>query len=263
MGFAKYAGSRILWPPRRASVPPMNTTSARSNSAASSPMESSSKHSGQRERLRGSCGATKFTPARFSFSATMSNRSGLRGARISRSPGTGDLLERRDHRIVFIDVAWNRREAWCWRRSIFLPAWSRREIQRCSGAMPDGGRREIVFQISGDLHVIEPARRPTTNRALSSSLCTRIASGQSQHVPEKPAPAPVARQGAIGNAAVDHYQRRAGTLRFAIEIRPDFGFEHHHQRPGAVAGALGAPRTGSRAARKTRRRRARRVSDPP
>ncbi len=36
------AGSSRLWPPRRASVPPMKTTSASGNRLASSPMESSS-----------------------------------------------------------------------------------------------------------------------------------------------------------------------------------------------------------------------------
>ena len=89
-GFAKYAGSRILWPPRRASVPPMNTTSARSNSAASSPIESSSSTPGSDQRRWDSELRRQRKgqiPARFSFSATTSNRSGRRGARISSRPG--------------------------------------------------------------------------------------------------------------------------------------------------------------------------------
>ena len=70
-GLAKNAGSRILWPPRAASVPPMNTTSAREKQAASSPMESSSRHAGQlRAGLAASERRTKRMPAAASLAAT-------------------------------------------------------------------------------------------------------------------------------------------------------------------------------------------------
>ena len=87
------------------------------------------------------------TPARVSFSATMSNRSGLRGARISSSPGCAAerFRERPDHRIVFIHVARRRREAWCWRRSILGQPGLVAEI-RDSGAMPAAGGVKSYFR---------------------------------------------------------------------------------------------------------------------
>ncbi len=45
---------------------------------------------------------------------------------------------------------------------------------------------------------------------------------------EEPPPAAIARQRAIGNAAVHDQQRRPGPLRLAVEVGPDFGLEHDH-----------------------------------
>ncbi len=54
--------------------------------------------------------------------------------------------------------------------------------------------------------------------------------GPTQNILEEPAPAAIARQSAIGDAAVCDEERGPGAFRFAIEIGPDFGFEYDDQR---------------------------------
>ena len=83
-GLPKMAGSRILWPPRVASVPPIKTTFASAKSELSSPMESSSRMSaaGSVMEVR----RVKRSPDSVSLRAVSSNRSGLRGAMMSRQP---------------------------------------------------------------------------------------------------------------------------------------------------------------------------------
>ena len=88
-GFENSAGSRILWPPRSTSVPPMKTTSATENRPLSSPMVSRSSTPGS-SSVSPSCRFDRRrcrTPAAASLAAVSSNAAGLRGARISISFG--------------------------------------------------------------------------------------------------------------------------------------------------------------------------------
>lgn len=83
-GLPKIAGSRMLCPPRSASVPPMNTTRLARNNPLNSPIESSSSTSAHRSSIADR--RVHRSPAAASFPATRSNRSGFRGARINRHP---------------------------------------------------------------------------------------------------------------------------------------------------------------------------------
>ena len=84
-GREKNAGSRMLWPPRLASVPPMNTTSASGNKPLNSPMVSTNKTHGSGTRSPAVKYERRMNIRRRTTNlfATMSNRSGLRGTSIN------------------------------------------------------------------------------------------------------------------------------------------------------------------------------------
>ncbi len=87
---AKNAGSRMLWPPRRASEPPMNTTSPARTGCPTPRWNRADRTPGSRK-----CGVpepsfvrrAKGIPLARNLAAAASNRSGLRGARIRSSRG--------------------------------------------------------------------------------------------------------------------------------------------------------------------------------
>ena len=172
-GRPKYAGSRMLCPPRCASVPPMKTTSARSNSAASSPIESSnSTFPDPFSRLR----RTKETPARASFSAAASKRSGRLGARINSSPArfsaensaiTASSSSGSPAAIGGIVLAAIQTLSGC----------KRSRNAAISAATPAAGGVKSYFRFPPTLTRSGGAPAATYRRP-SSSVCTRIWSGQ-------------------------------------------------------------------------------------
>ena len=113
---------------------------------------------------------------------------------------------------------------WCWPQSICvrLPNSGTKSRGRC-------GRREIVLQVSCDRYTILRRARQQVPLAILLALDQNLVRPP-QNVLEKPAPPPVPGQSAIGNPAVDDQKARSRALRFAVQIRPDFGLEHDHHR---------------------------------
>ena len=98
MGLPKIAGSRILCPPRSASVPPMNTTCR----VREQPAEFADGIEQQDIGVVGRsarCAAPSAIRDPSRRRATLSKRSGLRGATIKRQPGSCAL--RRNDEILF------------------------------------------------------------------------------------------------------------------------------------------------------------------
>ena len=138
-GLAKNAGSRILCPPRRASVPPMKTTSATENRPLNSPMVSSSSTAGSASVSAAvqARAAQVANPGRLQFrrrrveTLRLARRQNQQQVRMPR----GEFLEGRDHGVVFVHVAGPRRAAWCWRRSTLCPA-ARAPAKPAPGSRP-------------------------------------------------------------------------------------------------------------------------------
>ena len=210
----------------------MKTTSARSNSAASSPMESSSRtpsvvwrgcQSGPaRER---NAGALRAFPRqrRIAPACAAQNQQQPRAIRAAMNAAM--------HRIVLIWIGrLLRRHGAGGDPDGLWPASASRNAAM-SGAIPGAGGVKSYFRFPAlATDSVGRARDDEAAGVLLGLGQNRI--GPTQDVAEKAAGGAVARQRAIGDAAVDDQQRRSGALRFAIQIGPDLGFEHHHQRRG-------------------------------
>ena len=137
-------------------------------------------------------------------------------------------LEGLDDHIVLVDVALaGRRHGAGGNPDLFAP-----------GALDErldlGGRRlrrrlEVELQVAGRRET--PGRRADGQVSFVIALALRQNRVRlSEHGAEEPSQTPVTPDGAVGDAAVDHDQPRAGAARLAIEVGPDFGFHHHHHR---------------------------------
>ena len=229
-GFAKNAGSRMLWPPRCASVPPMKTTSAAPNRPLSSPMVSSSS-------TRGSAAARpqQARPSHVCHAGGLQLFGGaVEALGLARHQdqeqvrmGAAQLQMRGDHGVVFIDVARLRRRHGAGgdpHRSA-PPAAHSRTGEPAAAAW----RLEIVLEIAAVAHA--GGRGAQGEEAFAHGRRLRQHQvGAGEHRAQDPRQAAVAREGAVGDAAVDDGQRGARALGLAEEVGPDLGFRHHHHR---------------------------------
>ena len=161
------------------------------------------------------------SPAASSLPATTSNRSGLRGTSIRKTPRM--LAPRRDHRVVFIHPLVRHRagrDPHLGRPRAFDQLHHRRpRIRR--------PRREIVLQISAHRDPLRAQRQEALPHLLRLRQ-NRIHRGQ--HHRKHASQPQVLGQGLVRNSPVDHRQSRAGAMHLAEQIRPDLRLRHHHQR---------------------------------
>src|ERR1700722_6771911 len=82
--------------------------------------------------------------------------------------------------------------------------------------------------MAGDLNVIGP-RSGNDEALLIFRALREDRIDAAQRVAKEPVPAAIARQSAVGDAAVHQNQRSSGSLRFPIKVGPDLGLKHDHR----------------------------------
>ena len=225
------AGSSRLCPPRRASVPPMNTTSASGNRLASSPIESSSIRHRQREVRIDSVARPPEVADSGSAQALLGGIETL---------GLARNQDEQQSRMISAQVltnasmtAWSSSTSPASAAGMVLAAiqtvLGRRRSSRSRisfGAWPRMAepRRTLSFQIPRRAQDWRRVRRIAWRPARSARRSHPDTGARAK----EEAPAPVTRKCAVGNAAVDDHQRASGALHFAIQHRPDFSFQNHH-----------------------------------
>ena len=222
----------MLWPPRWASVPPMKTTSARENRplkfADGIEQQDAGRISGWRASGRSRGADTEIRPLRASAPRT-SKRSGLRGARISGRSGCArrSSPESRDHGVVFVRSPLGGGMVLAAIQTLAGRTGASHARHRRCGSGARASKSYLKLPAVADaLSGGAPSRQEP--RARSRPICARMESAAGSTAAKKPAQPAVAAEGAVGDAAVDHGQARAGALHFAKQVGPDLGLRHHH-----------------------------------
>jgi hypothetical protein len=143
-------------------------------------------------------------------------------------PAGGDLLEGRYDGGVFIGIAGSggRHGAGGDPDGARLKAFEEAADRRFRRGL---AHFEIVFEIAGGERVIR--RCADANPALPHVFALRQQQiDLREHAAEEPAQRAIAAEGAVGDAAVDQQQARAGALGLAKQVGPDLGFHNDDQR---------------------------------
>ena len=144
----------------------------------------------------------------------------------------GEFLERRNRHVVFVHVAGAPSGPGGRHGAGGDPHFARPRALQQSGHRGAGRRRarlEVVLEIAARVRAL--GKRPERQKPLAHGVRLRqdgIRRGQ--HSPKEPPEGQVARKSAVGDAAIDDRQARAGAVHLTKEIGPDLGLRNHHGR---------------------------------